>query len=607
MHKANQPPFIKRFLLLLLPLSLFVLLSVSCTTDKLVRLRQQVEADMQRVDLQNATIVDLQNLVRAGKLTYKELTQMYLRRIELFDANTISLNSVRALNPQALAEAEQRDREVAANPYLAQGMFGIPVLIKDNINVVGMPTTAGSVALANNYTPTNAHLADRLMDAGAVILGKVNLTEFGNYIAIGMTGGWSSLGGQVRHPYRPVTLTGDTITLNPSGSSAGSGTAAAAALAAVTIGTETSGSILSPSFTNSVVGIKPTVGLVSRSGVIPIALSQDISGPMVRNVTDAAILLTAIMGFDPNDESTAKIEQAEMTHVDFTQSLRLGGLSGKRVGLVGIPPEGNVAYAPFQKAIQVLRDAGVEIVTNPDGTALTYPNPDNPGTNPRIWASSVLDFEFARDLPVYLATLSADFPIRTLQDILDFNNAYMEHSPEAFPFGQAILERCAALDLETSLEQYLADRERDLRLSGDYGIDYLLEKHELEALISASNVGITTLVMGARAGYPTVSIPLANPNGTAYPINLHFTGTAFSEAILIELAYVVEQATNFRIPPGLAEKSELGNVIGIAKELSAERRAHFQHIFDLAFAVYQCNFSIQAEVDKAVAALRVVL
>ena len=587
----------------------FSLLAISCTSQKsneLDRLRQQVEADMQRVDLQNTTIVDLQNLVRAGKLTYKELTQMYLNRIELYDFNTIKLNSVRILNPQALADAAQRDREFAANPNLAQGMFGIPVLIKDNINVVGMPTTAGSVALADNYTPTNAFLVNQLIESGAVILGKVNLTEFGNFIAIGMTGGWSSLGGQVRSAYRPVPLLGDTITLTPIGSSSGSGVAAAAALAAVTVGTETSGSILSPSFASSVVGIKPTIGLVSRSGIIPIAISQDTAGPMVRNVTDAAILLNALTGFDPNDEATKKIEKVGMTNVDFTQSLRLGGLSGKRVGLVGVPSEENPAYAAFQEAMQVLRDAGVEIVTNPDGTALTFRNPDNPGTNPPIARSSVLDFEFARDLPAYLATLDAGFPIRTLQDILDFNNAYLETNPDAFPFGQAILIRCNELNLEEAKEQYLADRQRDILWSRDYGIDYLLQKYNLDALISTSNF-VNTLILGARAGYPTVSIPLANPNGTRYPINLHFTGTAFSDALMIEFAYVVERATNFRIPPGLAEKSKLGELIRLAKEDSAEKRARYQDVFDAAFAVYQCNFSTQREVDEAVKELQSVL
>jgi amidase len=224
----------------------------------------------------------------------------------------------------------------------------------------------------------------------------------------------------------------------------------------------------------------------------------------------------------------------------------------------------------------------------------------------RTPSSIVLDYEFAVDLPAYLATLDANYPIKTLQDIIDFNNEYIKTNPDAFPFGQAIMIRCNELDLEVEKERYLADRQRDILFSRDHGIDYLLKKHNLDAIISTSNVGSTT-VIGARSGYPTVSIPLANPNGARNPINLHFTGTAFSEAQLIEFAFVVEQATNFRIVPGLAEKSELGKVIGRAQELPAERRARFQNIYDSAFAVYHCNFSTQTDVDSATNALRAVL
>jgi len=513
----------------------------------------------QHIDLQNVTILDLQNLVKDGKLSYKELTQMYLNRIELFDFNTIKLNSVRILNPQALADAERCDLVFAADPAVAKGMFGIPVLVKDNINVTGMPTTAGSVALAGNYAPYNATLITRLKASGAVILGKTNLTEFANYIAIGMANGFSSLGGQVLNPYRPVRLMGDTVTMYPSGSSAGSGVAAAAALSTVTVGTETSGSILSPCFTNSIAGIKPTVGLISRYGVIPISSSQDIAGPMGRNVTDIAILLNALAGYDPKDETTGSIEKAGVTGMDYTRSLKLGGLKGKRIGLVGIPDKNNFAFAPFQKALQALKDAGVEIVTRPNGAALTYYNPDNPDVNPPYPASIVLDYDFAKDLPAYLATLDEQYPIKTLQNIVDFNNAYMKTDSAAFPFGQAIMIRCAGLDLEAQKERYLEDRAKDILYSRVNGIDYLLKQYNLDCIVSTSHTGSTTGI-AAKAGYPTVSIPLANPGGTAYPVNMHFTGTAFSEAQLIEFAYTVEQATHFRIPPDLTEKSSLGAI-----------------------------------------------
>ncbi|MDR1951490.1 MAG: hypothetical protein LBP96_04590, partial [Bacteroidales bacterium] len=463
--------------------------------------------------------------------------------------------------------------------------------------------TAGSVALADNYAPYDAHLVTKLKEEGAVILGKLNLTEFANYIAINLRNGFSSLGGQVLHPYRPVRLLGDTITLDPSGSSSGSGVASAAALSAITIGTETSGSILSPSFTNSVVGIKPTVGLISRYGIIPISSSQDISGPMGRNVTDAAILLNVLAGYDPNDEVTKGIEKARVTGVDYTESLKLGSLKGKRIGLVGIPPENNPAYAPFQQAVQVLKDAGAEIITKPNGAALTYYNPNNPDVNPPWPRTIVFDYDFAKDLLAYLATLCEHYPIKTLQNIVDFNNEYMKTNPAAFPSGQAILVRCSEVDLELKKDLYLADRERDILYSRDNGIDYLLGKYNLHGIVSTSNTGSTTLI-AAKAGYPTVSIPLANSGGTRLPINMHFTGTAFSEALLIEFAYVVEQATNFRIVPGLAEKSNLGDAISVAQKFSDAERASFQSKYDLALTVYYNNFSTQSDVDKVTNELR---
>ena len=590
-------------LLLVFLLSFQTLVFASETTEhRLIQLRQQVALDMQIVDLQNVTIPELQEMIRAGKLTYTQLTQMYLRRIELYDFNTVKLNSVRMLNPHALAEAEKRDRAFAADPSVARGLFGMPVLVKDNINVVGMPNTAGSVALANNYPPFDAPIITKLNDAGAIILGKLNLTEFANFIAIGMTTGWSSLGGQVLNPYRPAPLLGDTITVRPSGSSAGSGVAAAAAFAAATIGTETSGSILSPAFMNSVVGIKPTVGLVSRHGIIPISSTQDIAGPMTHNVTDAAILLTAMAGFDPNDETTKSIENAGLTSVDFTQSLRLGNLQGRRLGLVSIPSEDHFAHEAFQVAINALKNAGAEIITKSDGSALTFFNPEDSNTNPRFQQSIVLAYDFARDLPAYLATLDKDFPIRTLQNIIDFNNEYMKSNPDAFPFGQELMIRSNEIDLEAKKDSFLIDRERDRLFSRTHGIDYLLEKHNLDGLISTS-LSVLSTVIGARAGYPTVSIPLANPGGTRNPVNMTFVGTAFSEAQLIEFAFVVEQAGNFRIPPGLAEKTRLDETIQEARNLSSEAKARIQAVYNSAWEIYQSNFSTQSDVDSATRAL----
>lgn len=593
----------------IIALSLMLLMSGCTSADKQLtidELQKQVAKDLQVVDLQTATVNDLQEMVKLGKLTYKKLAQMYLNRIELYDFNTVKLNSIRVLNPNALADAEACDRAFKANPQVAKGIFGMPILIKDNVNVMGMPTTAGSVALSDNYPPYNAFIVTKLKEAGAVILGKVNLTEFANYIANNMPTGFSSLGGQVRNPYRPIPLLGDTVTVRPSGSSAGSGVASAAALSAITIGTETSGSILSPSFANSIVGIKPTVGLVSRNGIIPISSTQDTGGPMGRNVTDVAILLNVLAGYDPQDVATMGIEEAGVSSIDYTKSLKLNDLKGKKLGLIGIPSQDDVAFEPFQRALQALKAAGAEIVTKPNGKALTYYNPTNPDVNPRSPRSIVFDYDFAKDLPAYLSTLDKDYPIKTLQDIVDFNNEYMKTDSAAFAYGQAIMERCAVLDIEEKREQYLADRASDILYARVNGIDYLLETYHLDGLIGVSTVNspLSPTVIAAKACYPTVSIPLANPGGTTYPLNITFTGTAFSEAQLIEFAYVVEQATHYRIPPGLAEKSALGDAIETALALSQEERERFVAIYESALETYTNNFATQTKVDEAEKLLR---
>jgi len=395
-------------------------------------------------------------------------------------------------------------------------------------------------------------------------------------------------------------LLGDTITVRPSGSSAGSGVAAAAALSVVTIGTDTSGSILSPSFASSVVGIRPTVGLVSRHGIIPLSSTQDTGGPMGRNVTDVAILLNILAGYDPNDDATNEIKEARVKDVDYTKSLKLGDLKGKRIGLIGIPDETNPAHEPFKQAINALREAGAEIVTKPNGTALTYYHPDNLDINPPLPSTIVMDWDFANDLPAYLATLDENYPIKTLQDIIDFNNESMKTNPDAFAYGQVVLLRCNDLDIEAQKEQFLADRQTDILYAQTNGIDYLLQKYELDGLIGVSTPGspLSPTLIVSKACYPAVSIPLANPGGTTYPLNMAFTGTAFSEAQLIEFAYVVEQATNFRIPPGLADKSRLGAAICAAKELSVNERETFQDILDSALEVYGNNFCKQQDVDR---------
>ncbi|MCL1983233.1 MAG: amidase family protein [Clostridiales bacterium] len=567
---------------------------------KLAALELRVALDALTVDLQNATISDMQNLVLAGKLTYQQLTQMYLTRIELYEHNTIMLNSVRAINPNALSDAAKCDAAFAEDPSVAKGMFGIPVLLKDNINVVGMPNTAGSIALSNNYPPYDAPLVTNLKAAGAVILGKLNMTEFAHSVDSSMPAGFSALGGQVKNPYRPNRLLGDTSTLTPSGSSAGSGAAAAAALAAITVGTETDGSILSPAARNFIAAVKPTVGLISRYGVIPISATQDTPGPMGRNVTDLAILLNAMAGYDPHDPFTEGIAAAGVTGVDYTQSLKLGGLAGKRLGLTGIPAATSATYAPFQAALQALRDAGAEIVTKPNGTALTYYNPSNPNSNPSAPSTSVLDYEFKRDLAAYLETLDPSYPFKTIQDIIDFNLAYeVDHPGGAIPYRQRWLIAAADMDLVADKARYEADILREIAYSRTNGIDYVLKEYNLDGLITTGTSSI-----GARAGYPTVSVPLQYSGGTGASTNIIFTGTAFTEAKLLEFAYVVEQATMYRVPPGMADKARLQVAIGAAQRLSSSERAQFQSIYNASLSVYQDNFLPQMDIDKADEALR---
>ncbi|MCL1808878.1 MAG: amidase family protein [Clostridiales bacterium] len=567
---------------------------------KLAALELRIALDAVTVDLQNTTIDDMQKLVRAGKLTYEQLTRMYLTRIEMYEFNTFKLNSVRTLNPSALSDAAKCDVAFAEDPAVANGMFGIPVLLKDNINVVGMPNTAGSIALANNYPPYDAPLVTNLKAAGAVILGKLNLTEFAHSVDSSMPAGFSALGGQVKNPYRPNRLLGDSSTVGPSGSSAGSGAAAAAALAAITVGTETDGSILSPAARNFIAAVKPTVGLISRYGVIPISATQDTPGPMGRNVSDLAVLLNAMAGYDPNDPFTEGIAAAGVTGVDYTKSLKLGDLEGKRLGLTGIPGTTSAAYAPFQAALQALRDAGAEIVTKPAGTALTYYNPSNPNSNPSSPSTVVLDYEFKRDLAAYLETLDPSYPFKTIQDIIDFNLAYeIDHPGGAIPYRQRWLIAAANYDLEADKARYEADILREIAYSRTNGIDYVLKEYNLDGLITTGTSSI-----GARAGYPTVSVPLQYSGGTGSSTNIIFTGTAFTEAQLLEFAYVVEQATKYRVPPGMADKASLQVAIGAAQRLTSSERAPFLGTYNSSLSVYQDNFLPQMDIDKADVALR---
>jgi len=475
------------------------------------------------LDLETATVAQLTALMNAGRISSKRLTRAYLDRMEAISAQPPALNAVRALNPNALAEAGAAD--VARREGHKAPLLGIPVLLKDNIDMAGMPTTAGSVALARSRPAADAPLVAQLRRAGAVILGKGNLTEFANFLTVGMPSGYSSLGGQVLNPY--------DASQTPSGSSSGPAVGAAAGLAPLTVGTETSGSILSPSAANSDVGIKPTVGLISRTGIVPIAASQDTAGPIVKTVADAAVLLTALTGMDPLDAATA---QNPLVGHDFTADLHTDALQGARIGVVAnqVPNAGTDNRALWDAATAVLTALGATLVPVTLDTTSSIPG-----------GSSVLTYEFKRDLNTYLSRLPASAPVRALADVIAFNLA---HAQVALKFGQVQALASQAKDLSpgsADTAKYLADRAQDLADSRGR-IDPLMAANGLTALLFA-NAG--SAAIGARAGYPSITVPAGYQSGNRRPFNLTFLGRAFNEPTLVGYGFAFEQATRLRRTP----------------------------------------------------------
>lgn len=457
-----------------------------------------------------AGIQQLQQAMASGALTSVALTRAYLARIGDLSVHGPHLNAVRALDPAALGLAATADAERAAG--IVRGVLhGIPLLLKDNIDVLGMPTTAGSLALADSHPAADAPLVTGLTSAGAVVLGKTNLTEFANWTSEGMPSGYSSLGGQVINPY--------DASRTPSGSSAGSAVAAAVALAAATVGTETSGSILSPAQACSVVGVKPTVGLISRSGVVPISATQDTPGPMTRSVWDAAAVLTALAGTDPRDPATADNPLAD---VDFTAGLTGRALRGARLGVVADDDP------VFAAALTVLRARGATLVE----VSVEAPT-----------AEAILRYEFARDLDAHLARLPAGSPVTSLAEVIAYNEA---HAAAALKFGQTLLTASAAVDLADpdTLATYMAAREQGLA-QARAAIDSVLVAHHLDAVVSAS----ATTVVGARAGYPSVSVPAGYAAADRAPVALTLLGARWSEPRLLALAHDYEQAARVRRSP----------------------------------------------------------
>jgi len=508
--------------------------------------------------LEEATIADLQQRMTAGRETARSVVEQYIARIDAIDRSGPALHSVLEINPDALADADRLDAERKSGRVRGP-LHGIPVLLKDNIATADrMMTTAGSLALAGITPPRDAFLVARLRDAGAVILGKTNLSEWANFRSTHSSSGWSGRGGQTRQPY--------ALDRNPSGSSSGSGAAIAANLAAVAVGTETDGSIVSPSTTNGLVGIKPTLGLVSRTGIVPIAHSQDTAGPMTRTVADAAVLLAAMAGSDSADPATAAASRHNGGKpVDYAQALDVNGLKGARIGVVRAKMFG---YSPAadriaEQAIADMTAQGAVVV-----------DPANIATLGKFGDSEfdVLLFEFKADLNKYLTWLGAASPVHSLKDVIAFNAA---HADRELPyFGQEIMEMAEKKGPLTT-PAYKAALAKNHQLARTLGIDAVMTKYKLDALVAPTGgpAWLIDLVNGdgsfggsdaqapstvtSVAGYPHITVPAGFARGL--PVGISFFGRAWSEATLLKFAYAYEQATKHRLPPKFLNTAELQN------------------------------------------------
>ena len=494
-------------------------------------------------ELEEMTIAQMRAAMESGELSSRRLTEMYLERIQALDTRGPTLRSIIESNPEALDIAEALDRERAAGSVRGP-LHGIPILLKDNIDTAdAMRTTAGSLALLDSRPAQDAFVAERLRAAGALLLGKANMSEWANFRSPHSSSGWSARGGQAVNPY--------SLDRSTSGSSSGSASAVAANLAAAALGTETDGSILSPANVNGIVGIKPTVGLTSRAGVVPISHSQDTVGPFGRTVADAAALLGAIAGPDPRDPATQA--SAGRAHADYTRYLDAGALRGARLGIAREVYSGysEKTDAVFERVIEALRSAGAVIV-----------DPANITTGKQMSVSEaeliVLYFEIKADMAAYLATRVGANPPRTLADLIAFNEA---HAAEEMPFfgHEHFLQAQQKGGLDDPA--YLAALEENHRLSRVEGIDAVMAERQLDALVMPTGSpawkidhvngdhsgGGASSQPAALAGYPAISVPSGEVHGL--PVGVTFMGTAFSEAKLIALAYAFEQATQARRPP----------------------------------------------------------
>jgi amidase len=487
-----------------------------------------------------ATITQLQQRLAAGRLSARSLVAAYLQRIEAIDRAGPKLNSVIELNPDALKIAGEMDRERKAG-HARGPLHGIPILLKDNIATADrMQTTAGSLALVGAKPPRDAALVTRLRTAGAVIIGKTNLSEWANFRSTRSTSGWSGRGGLTRNPY--------ALDRNTSGSSSGSAAAVAANLAAAAIGTETDGSIVSPASKNGLVGFKPTVGLISRDGIVPISASQDTAGPMTRTVADAAVLLSVLAGEDARDGAT----RSAKSEADYSRFLGRDGLRGARIGVVrDYVVSNDRVQRLFDAALAALKAQGAQII--------------DPVSLPRHAAYRDAEFEvllheFKAGLNAYLQEFAPDAQIKSLAGVIAFNERHREREMPHFEQELPVMaEARGGLDSAVYREALASAR----RLTREEGIDKAVAEHQLDALIAPTGgpAWLTDFISGdhvgggfsspaAVAGYPHITVPMGHVAGL--PVGLSFVGVAWSEPTLLKLAYAYEQVTHHRAPPKFA-------------------------------------------------------
>jgi amidase len=513
---------------------IFILLFSGCKTGEN---KTGIMGDPNNSWLEEMTIKDLQQGYKDGKYSVKEVVSAYLGRIEEIDKNGPALNSIIVINPDALQIAEELDREKAEGTIRGP-LFGVPVVLKDNIDTHDkMPTTAGATVLRNSFPKADSPVARKLREAGAVIIAKSNLSEWANFRGNASTSGWSGIGGQTKNPY--------VLDRNPCGSSSGSGVAISANLCMVAIGTETNGSIVCPSNNNGIVGIKPTVGLISRTGIIPISCTQDTPGPMARTVEDAAICLGALTGADQQDPKT--MDSEGKSSIDYSSSLKKDGLMGKRIGII----KGSEGFSAkvddlMRKAITDMTAQGAVII---EVEALK-------GGGYEDASYQVMLYEFKDGLNKYFSGLGTDAPVKNISELIEFNKS---DEIELRYFDQKILEQ-ADKKGDLSSPEYKKSLEIMLKATRENGIDSLMNSNDLDALISptGSPAWKTDLLLGdhfiggssslaAIAGYPAISVPMGFVENL--PVGITFFGRAWSEPVLIEIAYSYEQATKHRKVP----------------------------------------------------------